>query len=171
MTQLDAGLQRVALNQAWHVAEKAGVITGRQQMLDAAARYEQAVANEHSAREAVRASEQAWADAVATAEWMLDGRFVTEGNKTYLIVDIKDQTAVGARKAMTADERTSWRRREANKDPEVVAAARNMQAAEAALAVIRAEIATTASRLSATKHALDASVALLNVLATALGAP
>ena len=173
--------ERKRLNDAWRIAERAGVQQIIRQLLDTVAEYERVVGEEQTAREAVRVAEEAHAGAVANTEWLLDGRFETAGNKTYLVTDEDELAPVEhedgvhmeptgrkVRRAMTADERTAWKRREAGRDPEVAETARHLAAAESRLAEIRAQITIANTRISALKHALDGSVAVLQALTAAI---
>lgn len=174
--------ERDRLNDILELAKRARVIPVRQDLLEAVDAYAAAIGEEQTAKEAVRAADEAHQAALASAEWMLDGRFETQGNKTYLITDEDEignvelpdgtvgrgPTGQKVRRAMTADERAAWKRREASSDPEVREAARRLQAAENQLASVRSQIAVANTRISALKHALDASVALLNAFTSAV---
>lgn len=131
----------------------------RAALVDALDRLEAAQADKRGAAAAAGQAVEEEKNALLEAEWVLDGRFRTEGNKTLLVGDD------GSTKAMTADERKAWKQAEARKQPNVVdaaAAARKLQDAEqvATDALILAE-----RRFTACKHALDAAVAHLNFLA------
>lgn len=123
------------------------------------------------AQEALRAARVAEADArsaldaeVLAADWDLDGRFVHESNKWFLIEDQRE------RRQMTADERAKWKAAEAAKQPAVVEAAARLRTAEHATAAARDALATAERRFSAAKAALSAAVAELQALGIGIAA-
>lgn len=114
-----------------------------------------------AAQETEREAKKRLADAVLNAEWELDGRFVVEGNKTYLVDGDE-------RRAMTADDRAKWKAAEARKDPAVAAAETAVSAAEHDVAAARDAVDNAERRFSAAKADLQAAIAELNALGIGL---
>lgn len=99
--------------------------------------------------------------AVLEAEWELDGQFVTEANKTFLVVG-------DDRRQMTADERKAWKQAHALKHPTVAAALAARRAGESRANEARDALALAERRFSACKANLAAAVAQLETLRAAL---
>lgn len=142
----------------------AGIVRARQRVNDALDILDKSQIDYRKAQEAEREAKEAFETALAEAEWELDGRFVTEGNKTFLVTpsptfpDIEDATE---RKAMTADERAKWKSLEARKLPAVAKAASGLRKAEATTADRRDAITIADKTLSAARADLDAAIAVL----------
>lgn len=160
-----------------------GIRRARMALVEAPDVIARAQAEYRTAQAAQAAAKEAHAQAVAEAEWTLDGRFVSEGNKGYLTWACNEHagerppfnpncTECGGtgtvRKQMTADERRAWKEREARNVPAVQAAARALAEADEDVAAARDAITVAQARLSAAKHALDAAVAEVTVLAMGL---
>ena len=148
---------RAALNEA-------GVVKARHALADALDALAAAQKTKREADNDERLHQENVAKAVAAAEWELDGRFVVEGNKTYLTLDGDN------RKAMTADERKRYKADEALKDPQVRQATSALRDAEHRTAEARDALAVADKRLSVARADLDAAVAVLNALTLALPA-
>jgi hypothetical protein len=141
-----------------------GIRTERRAVTEAPERIDEA-------QEALRAARVAEADArtaldaeMLAAEWELEANFVTEANRTYLVIEDAE------RRQMTADERARWKAAEAAKQPAVVEAATRLRSAEHATAAARDALATAERRFSAAKAALGAAVAELQALGIGIAA-
>jgi len=109
--------------------------------------------------------------ALAMAEWDLDGRFVTEGNKTFLVIpahEVGDQTVAEERRPMTADQRKEWKANEARTLPAVIAATKKLRQAEANTAEARDQVVLAERTFSARKADLNAAIAQLDLLKLAI---
>lgn len=137
------------------------------------------------AQEEERDAKAALDAALVASEWELDGWFVAEGNKTFLVtaacndpaaheagvdstLGIEGHTCVPERKAMTADERAKWKATEARKTPEVAAAAARLRSAEHDVAGCRDALVIAEKSLGAARADLDGAIAHLSALVTAL---
>lgn len=122
------------------------------------------------------------------AEWELDARFLSEGNKTYLVTHHDHEVAGGllledrepavweARKAMTADERDRWKRHHATKTGPVTQARQRVDAADLAVTHAALRVGAEEDRWQALRAiaevrctAADLAVAHLSTLARCLG--
>lgn len=120
--------------------------------------------------------------AMAEAEWELDGRFVSEGNKVFLVEtcqelhDPADDAAPCAacggtckvRRQMTADERRQWKQIEARKNPTVHDALARLADAERSVLETKHNLALAERAFSAKKHDLDAAIACVGILAASI---
>lgn len=125
-----------------------------------------AAADLRNAQEAERDAKDRLAAEVLAAEWELDGRFVRESNRTYLI----DPEHPDERRQMTADEVRTWKAAEAAKQPAVEAATAAVRTAEHATAATRDALATAERHFSAAKADLTAAVAELSALGIGIAA-
>lgn len=139
---------RMALNDA-------GIVRARTLLESRLVELEATQTDYRKAQTAERDAKEALASAESEAEWELDGRFVSEGNKTFLVTG-ED------RKAMTADERAKWKSIEARKVPAVAKAAEVLRKAEALTADRRDAVTIADKSLSAARADLDAAIATLN---------
>lgn len=158
---LAALTQRRTFEEARAALNEAGMLRARQRLVDALATIEAAQAKVRAAQELAALRKTALDQALAEAEWELDGRFVSEGNKTFLVVGDE-------RKQMTADERKTWKQTEARKLGTVVHAAATHAGAESNLnasrdALTHAELAFRAARAD-----LDAAIATVSLFAQSL---
>lgn len=170
-------IARAAMNEA-------GIMRARRQLFEAHDAFTNAQTTKRGAYEAERAAKEAHETALSEAEWELDGRFVKEGNTTYLVDPCsgcqgKRETEAGAvcpdckgsgeqRRAMTADERKAWKSIAARKTDAVKAAASALRKAENATATARDEIDAAEKRCAACRIDLEASTAIVNVFARAI---
>lgn len=145
---------RAALNEA-------GLMRARKYLVDAVDLYDSALAAKRASYAAMRDAERRYTDAVAEAAYALDGRFVVEGNKTFLVDG--DQ-----RRAMTADERRDWKERQARRDPDVVVAGRDFAAAQSDHERCVDELHLAEMRFKASRIDVEASVAHVRILAEAI---
>lgn len=178
------------------VIREAGIRNARRALAEAPDRLAEAqnLYREAQAREAL--AKDAYSQALIEAEWELDGRFHTDGNKTYLRLDCPECGGSGwvvigsprehgemerescdhcdglgtTRKQMTADERKAYKASEAAKTPAVVTASLNLREAEETTATARDAVGIADRRFSAAKYDLTAAVAELNALAVGLSA-
>lgn len=129
--------QRMLLDAARAMLNEAGIGEARRRLDGARAAVHDGPALVKAAREKLveqnerlRQATEDYERALIEAEWALDARFVTEGNKTFLITryngnrdsvppdatlitGAEDDGVFETRKAMTADERAAWKRRTA----------------------------------------------------------
>lgn len=161
--EVKEALRLPALDAIRSIANEAGIRRARTMLRDAPDIVEAAKRDLRNAQNVERDARESYDTALLEAEWELDGRFVTEGNKTYL-VDGEE------RRAMTADERKAWKAEQAKRAGSVAAAAKALREAEAATARARDAVDTAENRLTAAKHDLTAAVAELQVLAIGLQA-
>ncbi|MCA1841754.1 MAG: hypothetical protein LC792_00930 [Actinobacteria bacterium] len=150
------------LVEARALCTEAGVIRARNTLRDAPVQLAHAQEVYRQAQESERQAKEAHQAAVVEAEWDLDGRFVTEANRTFLT------DADGNRKSMTADKRAKWKATEAARQPEVRAAADALRRAEHSTAAARDALAVAEKSFSAARADLDAAIATLNCLSLAL---
>lgn len=192
VAEIHAALQMPRFEACRAILADVGIRRCRMALVEAPEAIAAAQALYRTAQAAQAAAKEAHAQAVAEAEWTLDGRFVVEGNKTFLVTlcevcdgqgfvsvrpDSSDWAACDTckgektvRKSLTAPERQAWKDREARNVPAVQAAARALAVADEDVAAARDAIEVAKARLTATKHALDAAVAEVNVLALGLRA-
>lgn len=145
---------------------------------DAQQAYREAQAVEQSAREA-------YGQALTEADWTLDGKIHSEGNKRYRWIpcDCVADTVLRAdancpvckgdgkyRRFMLADDVKAWKAAEAAKVPAVVEAAAALRTAEENTAAARDLVALCEKKLSARKADLAAAVAELQALSIGLAA-
>lgn len=142
---------------------EAGIIRSRTLLGDALDMFEHAQAAKRDADRAEREAKRALDRALAVAEWSLvppqaekrDGKTFVNGEEVVSWVAADKQT---------------WKKREALKDPEVVAADKCVLDAEHETAVARDQLIAADKRLSACRADLDAAIATLNALMLALPA-
>lgn len=151
-----------ALDAARTAANESGIRRARQALGEAPAALKKAQDAFREAQAAEREAGEAYHQAEAEAAWEIDGRFVTEGNKTWLTVEGEE------RRAMTADQRKAYTAAEVRKLPAVRKAEQALREAEearmaAADAITLAEKTFTACRLE-----VEAAISELNALSTAL---
>lgn len=161
--QVAETLRLPALDAARALANEAGLVRARGVLRDAPALLSAAQEAYRSCQQREAEAKEFYETALAEAEWELDESFVTEGNKTYLVL------ADDKRQAMTADERAKWKTMAARKAPAVAGAAEALRKAEAerqagADGVAYAERCFTAARLE-----VEAAIAQLAALTTAIG--
>lgn len=154
---------RVRNDQVRAALNEAGIRRARGVLADAPDILANALGNLRDAQDRERRAREALDAATVAAEWDLDSRFVVEGNKTWL-VDHDD----GSRRAMTADERKTWKQAEVRKQPEVATAAAALRAAEQEVAARRDDVTLAEKRLGVARADLEAAVAELNALALTL---
>lgn len=119
-----------------------------------------------AAQEGVRLARLALDQATAEAEWELDSRFISEGNKTFLLInEARDDEE---RRQMTADERKEWKKNESRHTPGVQQAMNVFDAAESDLGAARDLLAWHDKAFSAAKADLNASVAIVQTIAITL---
>lgn len=159
---LTATPTRPAMAQARSLISELGIDHLQARLRDFPDLLEQTLTHKREADEMVRKATEALAAARTDAEWELDGQFVTEANKSYLVY--ADDNGEQQRKQMTADERRAWKERAGEKVPAVASAKRALLQAEAAQAQARDAVAVMQARGQAMRHELDASVALLETL-------
>lgn len=110
--------------------------------------------------------------AVAEAEWMLDGRLVREGNKTFLVeacTGCEDESCTGqTRRQITADDARDWKAREALKAPPVHRAAEAVRLEEQSLQEARDELVVAEKFNQAARADLDAAIAAVTTLAASI---
>ena len=183
---LDA-LRTPDLSAVHEVIREAGIRNARRALAEAPDRLAEAQAayREAQAREAL--AREDYTQALLEAEWELDGRFHTDGNRVYLRLDCEACRGVGVascstdkcevcdglgttRKQMTADERKAYKASEAAKAPAVVVVAAELRRAEESTAAARDALGVADRRFSAAKREVDAAIAELNALALGLQA-
>lgn len=161
---------------------KAGLPNARRILGDSLGKLAECQRELLACQEGERAAKEALEAALVAAEWELDGRFVAEGNKTYLLCEFCKGDPIGpdgqwcpkcprgsaGRKAMTADERAKWKATEARKLPEVSAMAAALRRAEHETAVARNALTLAETTLKVRRADLDAAIAHLGALVTAL---
>lgn len=172
------------------VIGEAGIRKARRALAEAPDRLAEAQAAYREAQAREGLARESYTTALLEAEWELDGRFHTDGNRVYLRLDCEACGGSGAvssgmtggekceacdglgttRKQMTADERKAWKAAEAAKLPAVVVVAAELRRAEEATAAARDALGVADKRLSAAKYDVQAAVAELNALAIGLAA-
>jgi hypothetical protein len=149
----------------WKIAEKAGVTDSSDVLRAAVMHYEECLAAKREAEGAVRDAKADYDDALAVAVYDLAGQFVVEGNKTWLM----DAAGLGKIRTMTADEKKDWIARHAATDQEVAALRSALRAATDNLDEAKDAVDVADRRISASKYAVQASVAIASLLEHALG--
>lgn len=178
------------------ILNEVGLRRARKALADAPGRLEERQQDYRVAQSALAVATEAHDQAVLDAEWELDGRFVVESNKTWLVTPCDHCKGRGfvssnmvdgeacpecnpkgllegygvIRKAMTAEERKAWKASEARKMPAVAEAAANLRRAEETVCSARDAVTIADKRMSACKADLEASIAELNALSLALAA-
>ena len=186
-----AAIARPDLSAVHEVIREAGIRNARRALAEAPDRLAAAQNVYREAQAVEAAAKERYAQALVEAEWELDGRFHTDGNRVYLRTPCEACGGRGAsvispdgdaekceacdglsttRKQMTADERKAYKASEAAKAPAVVTAALDLREAEEATATARDAVGIADRRFSACKRDLDAAIAELNALAVGLSA-
>lgn len=155
--------QRVVLEEARKMANEAGIARARKLLADSILLIGNAQETRRAADERLRERRDDLAAALAEADWALDDRFETEGNRVWVL----DELGVRV-KTMTADERKTWKTAEALKQPAVAAASKAVVDAERNADAARDDLALAERRYSAAKHDLEAAIALLVTLRLSL---
>lgn len=162
------------------IANESGIRRARIALAEAPDRLAAAQAAFREAQAVEAAAKEAHTAALVEAEWEVDGDLHKDGNKTYRWVacecdgNVKDcGVCAGAgrfRRFMLADEIKTWRSTKAAKAPAVLEAASALRSAEESTAAARDAVALAEKRLSASKYEVQAAIAELNALSTALQA-
>lgn len=152
------------LVEARAACREAGIAKARADLIGALDILRHAQDAKRKTEAAERAAKEAHDDALGEAEWELDGRFVQDGNKTFL-VDGDD------RRQVLADEKAAWKRREARKLPAVARAAKVLAEATEADARARDDVIHAERRFAAARSELTAAVAVLETLRLGLEVP
>ena len=145
---------RAALNEA-------GMNRARQRLVDALAGVEKAQGLLREQQEVAAQCKDRLDQVTAEAEWGLDDNFVVEGAKTFLV---DGET----RKAMTADERKTWKAQAARKHPDVADAAAACRRADADLNACRDQADHSRLAFSAAKNDLAAACTTVEILAASI---
>lgn len=161
-----AAAQQHALEVWRRWANGADIVGARNALPQAIDNYETALAAKRAADTDVRAIKEQADDALADADWELDGCFETAGNKTALARNA-DGTPVEPPRAMTADQRAAWKKVAARKLPAVADTAQRLRKAENEAATAGDTVRVAEARLSAAKYTLNAAVAMLTTQAAA----
>lgn len=162
--------QSTTIEEARKALNEAGVTAARKRVMESLAEIEEAQSVVRQCQDVERAARTALDAATAEAEWELDARFVVESNKTWLVTPSEQDGGEPERKAMTADERKSYKSIEALKMPKVIAADKDQRSAQGELDAAKDRAARSDRLFSACKADLQASIATVQLLATALGA-
>ncbi len=188
--EIRASLRQPRVDEVRKALNESAIRRSRETLRDAPEILEAAQREFRVAQEAERDARRVHDDAVLEAEWALDGRFVTESNKTYLVtacepckgtgrVSSAEHTAPSCkacegtgetRKQMTADERTRWKSHAARTVPEVKTTGEKLRRAEERTATMRDSVTIADKRLSTAKADVDAAIAELNAWALTLQA-
>jgi hypothetical protein len=139
-------LVRAALNEA-------GVTAARRRVDDALTTIAVAQEQKWAADQAERAAKDALDGAELDADWALTPPDVNEAGAKLL-----------------ADDKKAWKKREARRDPAIVAATERLRQAEHATAVARDGVVLADKRFKACCADLEAAIATLNALCMALPA-
>lgn len=162
----DRFVARRTFDEARAALNEAGMNRARQRLVDALGNIaiQQGLVREQA--EVVGQLRDAYDQALFAAEWALDARFVAEGNKVFLVTQLRD--GVDERRPMTADERARWKTVEARQDPGVVAAGRALRDAESAYAATKDAVGVAEKAFSAARADLDAAIATVGILAASI---
>jgi hypothetical protein len=161
-----ANAQAQALETWRRWANGADIVGARNALPQAIDAYEAALTAKRVADNEVRAVKEQADDALADADWELDGCFETSGNKTSLFRDVNGDQIQPSR-PMTADQRAAWKRTAARKLPAVADTAAALRKAENDAAAAADTVRVAEARLSAAKYTLNAAVAMLTTQAAA----
>lgn len=180
-----------ALDAARALLNEVGIRSARRSLADAPDRLAEAQNAFREAQNREAAARESYQQALVEAEWELDGRFHSEGNRVYLRLlcdacggnglwgdppsdglegrkcDACDGLGT-TRKQMTADERKAYKASEAAKQPAVVEAGAHLRRAEMDTAAARDAVSVAEKRLSAAKYEVQAAIAELNALSVGL---
>lgn len=194
VAEIQAAIARPDLSAVHEVIREAGIRNARRALAEAPDRLAEAQAafREAQGREAL--AKESHGQALLEADWSIDDRFKTDGNRTYLRLPCPECGGKGlvahvpgvgsegtdkceacdglgtTRKQMTADERRAYKASEAAKVPAVVECAAFLRRCEMDTAAARDAVGVAERRFSACKHDVDAAVAELNALAVGLSA-
>jgi hypothetical protein len=151
--------------------QEAGVRNARQRTASGPDELDGALRHQRTCQEVERQARDAHDRAVLDAEWPLAGCFEVRSNKQWLVKSPDGKALTeDQQRSMTADEKKAWIAHHAGLSDEAQKAAKALRKAEADTAAARDEAEVARARISISKHELDAAVAQLNVLATALPA-
>lgn len=156
-------LRMPALDAARAAANEAGLGRSRANLEAAAKRYEDTLPPYRDAQAAERRTKEQLDAALAEAEWTLNARLVKKSNKTYLPGED------GEERQLSADEVKAWKATEANRLEDV------QQARAAHHEAVRAredradDVALAERYFTAARLEVEASIAQLQALTTALG--
>lgn len=163
--------------------QEAGVLKARRALAEAVDFIDVSLTSHRSAQEAERQAQDAYDEAIGDAEWELDTHFVTESNKTLLVIkqceyalapnwkefhDPFVEHQCRETRPMTADERKAWKANESRRMPAVKAAADELRKATQERDRTKDEIVLAERRFSARKADLAAAVASVEVLGASL---
>lgn len=181
-----AAVRQPTLDEITGMLNESGIRRSRAALAAAPDQLAKAQADHRTAQAALDVARETYDQAVLDAEWLLDDRFVVEGNKTWLVSNCEVCSGIGTspnldscglcrgegetRKSMTADERKAWKASEARKMRPVAEAAAALRSSDEACLAARDAVGVADKRLAAAKHDLDAAVAELNALSLALTA-
>lgn len=154
-------IARAAMNEA-------GIVRARRRLPEAHDVFATAQIELRAKQELERNAKEACEAAAADAEWQLDDRFVTEGNKTFLVTAGATPDDEPTRKAMTADERAKWKQQEARKLPAVRKAADALRKAEAETGAARDAKDLAERSIGACRTDLEAAIAIVGLFAHAI---
>lgn len=162
--------QRPLLDAARAAMNEVGIGAARRSLADALAAYTAAQTNLRTAQAAESLAKSIHDDALRDAEWEADdpARFVVEGNKTYLVLDVPNDSGEMPRRQVTAEQRREWVRTQAVKSSTVIDAAHALAIATEDTAMARDAITFAERRLQAARHDLDAAAVQLAALTAAL---
>lgn len=174
MPTLDA--MRALLNESGIRRARVALAQAPDRLAEAQNAYREAQAVEGLARES-------YGQALAEADWELDGQVHTDGNKRYRWVPCEclavshDATncpvcsgSGQVRRFMLADEVKTWKAAEAANHHAVVGPLGELRRAEEATAAARDALNVAEKRLSAAKYEVQAAIAELNALSVGLAA-
>lgn len=147
-------------------ANGADIVNARNAYPDAIKAFEAALKAKRVADTEVRAIKEQADDAMADADWDLDGCFETVGNKTSLVRET-DGATLDEPRQMTADQRTAWKKTMARKLPAVVEVTQRLRRAESEQAAAGDAIRVAEDRIDAAKYTLQAATAMLTTQAAA----
>lgn len=167
ITDAAASAQSHALETWRRWANGAGIVPARDALPLAIDAYETALAAKRAADNEVRAVKEQADDALADADWELDGCFETAGNKTLLVYDPVTEAAVEPQRPMTADQRTAWKKTMARRLPAVTQAVALLRKAENEQAAAVDAVRVADARIAAAKYTLQAATAMLTTQAAA----
>lgn len=132
---------------------EAGILAARRELEEALARLAETQTGKRTADSNERDAKEKLDRVLVDAEWALTP---------------PDTNEAGAK--LLADDKKTWKRREAQRDPAVAAAAEHLRQMEHESAVARDALVVADKRLSACRADLDAAIATLNALVVALPA-
>lgn len=161
---LDREQARADLADVREALNEAGLGTARRNLAAALSGLEAAQAAKREADRAEREAKEQHERAVVDAESLLVPPKATKGENGETLVDGREVVS------WVAADKAAWRKREAARDDDVVAAAAVLRDCEQRSAEARDAVVVADKRFSACKADLDAAVATLKALAAALPA-